>query len=443
MNKLLGVALVLATLGGVMVLLRSVQARFAAHPEGCRKIVHVTMGLVVLSFPWLFDEAWPVILLAFAAVVFLLAVRWHPQLRSSLGPVLGGVGRQSYGEIYFPIAAAALFVLARGNAVLFCIPILILTLADAVCALIGLRYGRTRYRTDEGFKSAEGSLAFFLIAFLSTHVPLLLFTNIGRAESLLIGLALGFLIMLMEAVAWRGLDNLFIPLGSFFVLDVCRQLPAPDLMLRVLMMAALTAFTLVWSRRTTLSDSAALGAAIFGYLVWAVAGWEWLVAPMIAFGSYAQLVRLGYNNRAVHDVQAVIRIMAGPMIFLGLAQALQRRELFYLFQLTFAGHVANMFVSRLCPQRVEALWTRRLFVCAVVAWALVFAAYPWIVRASSCVVFEIIWAVALTSLTPVAFILVRARCPGDASGALWLREGVVAPVVACLGLVPLALCFPR
>jgi phytol kinase len=235
-----GILLVLGTLGAVMMLLRIVRARFGLHPELSRKIVHVSMGLVVLAFPWLFDRTWPVIGLAIAAVAFLLAIRWHPVLHAYLGPVLAAVPRQSFGEVYFPLGAAVLFVLARGDAVLFCIPILILTLGDAVGALIGLRYGRARFRTDEGFKSAEGSLAFFFVAFLSTHVPLLLFTDVGRAESLLIGFVLGFLAMLAEAVAWRGLDNLFIPLGSFFVLDISLHHPASDLVLRVVVMLALT-----------------------------------------------------------------------------------------------------------------------------------------------------------------------------------------------------------
>ncbi len=443
MKNAVNILLVLAILGSVMMLLRFIRARFTLHPELSRKIVHVTMGLVVLSFPWLFDRTWPVMVLVIAAVAFLLTIRWHPVLHAYLGPVLGAVPRQSYGEVYFPLGAAALFILARGDAALFCVPILILTLGDAVGALIGLRYGRARFRTDEGFKSAEGSLAFFLVAFLSTHVPLLLFTEVGRAESLLIGFVLGFLVMLAEAVAWRGLDNLFIPLGSFFLLDISRHLPASDLLLRVVMMLALTAFTLITARRTTLSHSAALSAAILGYLVWAIGGWQWLVAPMIAFGAFAELIRRGYNIRAAHDVQAVIRAMAGPMIFLSLAQALQRRELFYLFQLAMAGQLAHMLSSRLCVTGACAVWTGRLLLCALAAWGLMFAPYPWLAVTPSHLLLEMGFAAAITWLAVAVFSLVAAWWPTHGSRALWLREGAVAPLVACLGLIPLAVYYSR
>ena len=95
---------------------------------------------------------------------------------------------------------------------------LTLALADAGAALIGKRYGTLHYVTGDGEKTVEGSAAFLIVALLSTQVPLLLFTGTGRAESLVIALTLALLVMLLEAIAWRGLDNLFIPLGAFFLL---------------------------------------------------------------------------------------------------------------------------------------------------------------------------------------------------------------------------------
>jgi phytol kinase len=83
------------------------------------------------------------------------------------------------------------FWLSPDDPLLFVIPMLVLSLADAVAALIGISYGRLRYESTDGIKSAEGSAAFFCAAFFSVHVPLLLFTQVGRAETLLISLVLG------------------------------------------------------------------------------------------------------------------------------------------------------------------------------------------------------------------------------------------------------------
>src|SRR5512142_3371988 len=100
-----------ALLGG----LRLLQRRWAIDAEVSRKAVHVGMGLTCAALPWLFDAAWPVWLLAAVAGAALLAIRLVPALRAAVGGVLGGVERQSWGELWFPVGVAAVFTLARGD----------------------------------------------------------------------------------------------------------------------------------------------------------------------------------------------------------------------------------------------------------------------------------------------------------------------------------------
>jgi len=219
LRPLIGMSFVFAIFGMLLMALRRYQRRCEPHPEIVRKLMHLGMGLVTLSLPWLFAEAWPVLALAALVITLLIALRVSHRLRQALGRVLCGVERRSLGEIYFAASAAILFALAKDDVILFCVPMLILTLADAAGALIGLRYGKRRYRTPDGEKSLEGSITFFVVAFLSAHVPLLLTTDVGRVESLLIAATLGLLLTLVEAMAWRGLDNLFIPLGGFVLLS--------------------------------------------------------------------------------------------------------------------------------------------------------------------------------------------------------------------------------
>lgn len=218
LHPLIGMSLVFAVFGAMLAALRWYQHRREPHPEVARKLMHVGMGLVTLSLPWLFAEAWPALALAALIVVFLIVLRVSHRLRQTLGGVLCGVERRSLGEIYFAASAAILFALAKDDAILFCVPMLILTLADAAGALIGLRYGAWRYPTPDGEKSVEGSTAFFVVTFLSASVPLLL-TGVGPVESLLSAATLGLLLTIVEAMAWRGLDNLFIPLGGFVILN--------------------------------------------------------------------------------------------------------------------------------------------------------------------------------------------------------------------------------
>lgn len=158
MSPWLGIALVLAILTLLLAALALLLRLARPHPELVRKLLHVGMGLTTLSFPWLFDAAWPVLTLAGLSVVVLLSLRWVRYLKESMGGVLAGVQRVSLGEVYFPLAVAILFVLFRreredvppllpplqrggeGGVMLYCIPILLLTLADATAGIARLRH---------------------------------------------------------------------------------------------------------------------------------------------------------------------------------------------------------------------------------------------------------------------------------------------------------------
>ncbi len=342
--------LVLVVLGGLMLGLRALRRQRDLHPELTRKLLHIGMGLVTLTFPYLFGAAiWAVVTLGVVASVSLYALRCSSALRARFGGVLDGVSRDSLGEIYFPVGVAALYYFAAGDTVIFVIPVLLLALGDAVAALIGVRYGSLKYEAGEGTKSLEGSLAFFMVAFLSAHVPLLLATETGRAESLLIGLILGLLMMLIEAVAWRGLDNLFIPLGAFLLLRSFLPLSVLDLAVRLGVTLALVAFAILYRRRTTLNSGAVLGAALIAFVAWALGGWQWLVAPITLFSTYALL--FPRENRdgtsRTHDIHDVLRATGVGIVWLYLAAATDRPDFLLPYTVSFAAHLAIIGVIRL------------------------------------------------------------------------------------------------
>jgi phytol kinase len=336
----MGIFLVLGFLVGVIACLKVITARFTVHPEISRKAVHISMGIVTLSFPWIFRESWPVLFLAGAAVAVLAGTRLIGPAKEVFGGVLHGVDRHSLGEVYFPLAVLSLFLLAAGNRLLYIIPLLTLTLADAVAALVGVRYGQHRFTTSEGTKSAEGSLAFFLVTFLSAHVPLLLMSSTGRAESLLIAVVLGLLVMLFEAVSVGGLDNLFIPLGCYALLRSYMGLSTEELLMRLVVLCLVTLVVFSWRRRTTLIESGLLAAALAGYMNWALGGWQWLTVSLILFFTYTRLWPPSEENSSpVHSVRAVVSVTApGLYWILAMLQNNGSGMFFEPFVLTYAAH---------------------------------------------------------------------------------------------------------
>ena len=248
-NPIAAMALLLGAFGGMMAGLLACRRRWRLHPEVVRKLLHVGMGLAALSLPWLFEHAWPVIALTGVFVLLLIALRVLPILRVHFGSVIHGVERKSPGEIYFALGVGALFLCSLDDPLLFSIPMLILTLADAAAGLTGLYYGRLHYAAAAEEKSIEGSSAFFMTAFLITQTALLLFTEIGRVETLLIALTAGLSLTLLEAVAGNGLDNLLIPLAAFLLLKTCLDMDAPELAACFGVSLVLTVFMLFWLRR--------------------------------------------------------------------------------------------------------------------------------------------------------------------------------------------------
>lgn len=438
----LGAALVVGSLGGLMTFLHAWGRKRQVHPEILRKLLHMGMGLVALPFPWLFPGPLPVVALGIAVTLGLLVLRTSPGLRSEVGGVIHGVARDTYGEIYYAVSVTLVFLLSRGDPVLFCIPVLVLALSDALAALVGLRYGQLHFTTSDGQKSAEGSLVFFITAFLSVHVPLLLFTDVGRAQSLLIGLVMGLIAMLLEATAWRGLDNLFVPLGGYAILRSCLDMGTADLAARLVVTLVLVAFAFFWQRRSTLIDEALFAAALAGYVIWTVGGWRWMIAPLIFFLGYN---RMSPGRRAnvqrVHDARGVLAVAAPGLLWLFLAAGQKHPVWLLPYGIAFAG---NLAIAGAAQWRFDdpAFPTARLLIGS--------AGKAWLLQVLPLGMFlglrgGPLLLAALPAVLLAVGLFYRLQpgmddCPPD--DARWVRQAAIVGAVSLLGAIPVAWVLP-
>jgi dolichol kinase len=215
-NPFIGISVVLAITVTLFVVLRALQKRYGLAPEWVRKLTHIGSGLTALSFPWLFQSAWPAVSVCAIAALGLFVLRNNDRMEWRL--VIDSVDRHSYGEFYFALAIALVFTVSGGDPLTYIIPVLILAGADTAAAMVGLRYGRAQYNTLSGKKTVEGSLACFATAFLLTYVTLFIATDIVSIERLGISLLVAFVSTTVEAAGTRGLDNLLIPVFAFLIL---------------------------------------------------------------------------------------------------------------------------------------------------------------------------------------------------------------------------------
>ncbi len=256
------------------------------HAEIARKGLHVAMGLTCLTFPWVFPD-WRWFAFAFGVVVAgLIAMRVAPRLIGGAGDALHGVSRASAGEFCFALAVAGLYFFARGEPVVYVAPIAVLTVADALAALTGVFYGRARYEAPQGgAKTWEGSVTFFVVAFLAVHIPVLLLTDVSEPASLSIALCLALLATATEGASWRGLDNLFLPLVLALHLDgflnIGPRAGEPFTAFNAnLVIAGLLIGAWLLGRAKAMRTDALMAIVVFGYTLFAAGGW-----PIAAIGA--------------------------------------------------------------------------------------------------------------------------------------------------------------
>lgn len=341
--------------------------RFALPAELGRKIIHVSLGLYCLSFPWVFANPWEVTATcALAVAVFWLA---RGRLRSDLGEGLHSVRRVSYGEVLFALSVALLFWLQGGHAlmvadrgapplgpVLYVLPLLILTLCDAASALVGTSYGRAEFHIEGGTKSWEGVTVFVVTAWLVSMIVFLLFTDIGREELILLAFITAVFGALLEAASWRGLDNLFIPLGLFFLLSSRVSYYGPWGLLGVslaflLALALLLYFT---HRRHESRHLVATHAALF-YLIALFSGIQSLLMPMVAVGAYALCARLLIPRPPRQSsLDLIVAVVAIALIYYVYSH-ITRVNMIFAFNAAFACLTAGIVARHGAPPRIVAL----------------------------------------------------------------------------------------
>jgi phytol kinase len=326
--------------------LRVFQVKVKPEPELVRKLFHISGGILGLSLPWLFDDAAAVIVLGVVVTGALVALRLVRGLRSGLGQVLFGVQRQTVGELCFVASIVLLFLLTGGDKLLYSVPLLILAFADTFAALVGEQYGKLQLLMKGERKSYEGVLAFFLTAFFCVHVPVLLWGGTARLESLLIGVDLSILTMMAEAAAWWGLDNLIIPIWGYMLLKSLLPMDATQLAAHLTFVVSLGLVLRFWRNRTTLGDDALFGATLWGYVVWAVGGWRWVVPPLMQLFIYATITAKPPTEQLPFRFPVVLAQIIGSFFWLLVYRQMGAQAVFFPFAACFGANVAIIALVR-------------------------------------------------------------------------------------------------
>lgn len=197
-----------------------IRKHFTKFQEISRKAVHISSGLIALSFPYYIHSHWTVLIL-----VTIFGLLMFVTKRKNLLQSIHDVGRKSYGSLYYPLAIYLIFLLASKTPVIYFTSILVMTVSDAFAALVGKKYGTVKFEVEGNIKSLEGSVSFFFLSFLCVLLPLLLMSDIEKLEVVFISLIISLLLTGFEAISPTGSDNIIIPFGTYFLISKMSALP--------------------------------------------------------------------------------------------------------------------------------------------------------------------------------------------------------------------------
>ncbi|MFC4293220.1 diacylglycerol/polyprenol kinase family protein [Sphingorhabdus arenilitoris] len=359
------VPVVIAAILGLMASVRFCAGRFGIAPELQRKIIHVAVGASSLFFPLIFSSPLPVFILIACALAVMFKLRGKKARASGgMGSVLHQVDRPSYGEIYLALSVAFLFFRLDGQAVLYVLPLLVVTLSDTASALIGTAYGRMRFAVPDGTKSIEGVIAFFVVTWICGMILLLLMSDTGRMNVIILSFLIAAFCATLEADSWRGLDNLLVPVGAHLLLE--RHLyTGPEILLGIAAIFTVAVLIAVnCAKYVGLTKHAVRSYAVMLFLLVTFTNGINAILPAAAILAHIYVRKYNPGRSRTPELDFLAAGTACGLIWLLIGEALGQTTITF-FNLSFAG-VAMIFVT-LAARRDGASWWAHISVLPVAA----------------------------------------------------------------------------
>ena len=348
MKTLVFILIIFLLYGLLFLVIDSLEKKGKADSELTRKLLHIGSGLIALLFPLIFKTLTGVVYLGIFFIIVLLLLRNMEKFSGGIGKALRKEERKSRGDLYFIVSIVILWVFSYSNRILYYIPLLILIFPDALAALGGVRFGKIKYKSVVGEKSVEGSAIFFFVTLLITLGSLLLFTRLGLAESVIISLLMAFLSMILEAISWRGLDNIFVPVLSFFILKSSMEADIFTTGINLLVTIILFLIVIFGKKYASLSDDAALTGAFYCYFVWITGGLKWTMATLFLYVLYrAVTVKPDFDKKEPYDFFTMLIICLPALFWLVIYRITNIENIFYVYLTVISSHLSVIGTARM------------------------------------------------------------------------------------------------
>ncbi len=266
-------------------------------PEFTRKLLHISVALLIFFAPSLFVTALPPLILASSFALFA-----YVAIKLGLLKSLHAVAREAYGTVYYPFAFLILILLFwNAHPEIVSLSMLALGLGDASAAIVGESIKNPRiFHLTSDKKSIQGSTAMLATTAMGLVFGMEYFDGAKYShETIALAVVCSSLIATAwEALSSRALDNLTIPLSVGFVLYYF-LVPAPmqnSVQFGVGVGLGLSIAVVSFALRF-LTASGAVATFLLASLVYGVGGWKWTVPILTFFILSSLLSKIGRSRK--------------------------------------------------------------------------------------------------------------------------------------------------
>jgi len=179
------------------------------YPVQSRKFLHIMTGNIAFILP-LFDTAW--VMAFIAAGPFIL----FTFLMSPYSPIKSLRGKTSeaghgLGLVYYAITWTVLAYVFFDHREIIAMAILAMSYGDGLASLIGIHYGKRKYRVFRDTRSFVGSITMLVCTFLLLIIALVFYSIPLTSRVVVYLLCISGVATVVEAITPFGLDNLSVP----------------------------------------------------------------------------------------------------------------------------------------------------------------------------------------------------------------------------------------
>ena len=180
-----------------------------------RKFLHAMIGNLPFIMPFFTNTLFPFLVASPFIIVTFLATPYSPiKIRDKLGK-LGDLTEEghSLGLVMYAISYSTLALFFGIKPYIVAAGILPMAYGDSSAALLGLYYGKHKYKFIES-KSFEGSFGMFAGSFLSILISIIYFSkfySLNFTNFIASALIIALMVTFVEAVSPKGIDNIAVP----------------------------------------------------------------------------------------------------------------------------------------------------------------------------------------------------------------------------------------